>query len=161
MAETCPPPRSRVWLGAFDPQGTYTVKTHARVLQSVPHPSGGNPVASHMTTLTIGSVLPQVFTTNFVLADVQSLPEYDADPPRPYGHALTRIWPEKQPVVHWPPTHYMDPYAFDKVVNWGPVNASLAQSSAGFLPGLFARLLHLLSRPTAPDGDPRHRTADS
>jgi hypothetical protein len=119
MAEACPPPRSRVWLGAFDPQGTYTVKTQARLLKSVPQPGGGNPVASHMTMLTIGSVLLQAFTTNFVLADAQSLPEYDADPPWPYSQALTRIWPAKQPVAHWPPTHCVDPDAFDRVVNWG------------------------------------------
>jgi hypothetical protein len=72
-----------------------------------------------MTTLTIGSVLLQAFTTNFVLADAQPLPEYDADPPRPYSQALTRIWPAKQPVVHWPPTHYVGPDAFGKIVNWG------------------------------------------
>lgn len=118
MAEDRPPPRSRVWLGAFDPQGTYTVKTQARLLQSAPQPGGGNPVASHMTTLTVGSVLLQVFTVNFVLADAHSLPEYDADPPWPYSQALTRIWPAKQAVVHWPPTHYVDPGAFDKIVNW-------------------------------------------
>jgi hypothetical protein len=118
MAKDCPPPRSRVWLGAFDPQGTYTVQTQARLLQSAPRP-GGCPVVSHLTTLTIGSVLVQAFTTNFILADAQSLPEYDADPPWPYDQALTRIWPPKQPTVHWPPTHHVDPDAFGKVVNWG------------------------------------------
>lgn len=81
MAEAYPPPRSRVWLGAFDPEGRYTVQTQARLLESAPPPGGGNPVPAHMTTLTIGSVLFQVFSTNFVLAEAQSLPEYDADPP--------------------------------------------------------------------------------
>jgi hypothetical protein len=38
----------------------------------------------------------------FVLADAQSLPQYDDGPPWPYGQALSRIWPVKQPVVHWP-----------------------------------------------------------
>jgi hypothetical protein len=76
-------------------------------------------VASHITTLTIGSILLQAFTTNFVLAEAQSLPEYDADPPWPYNQALTRIWSVKQPTVHWPPTHYVNPSAFDKVGNWG------------------------------------------
>jgi hypothetical protein len=59
MADACPPPRSRVWLGAFDPQGTYAVQTQARLLQSAPQPGGGGPVDSHVTTLTIGSVLLQ------------------------------------------------------------------------------------------------------
>jgi hypothetical protein len=43
MAEACPPLRSRVWLGAFDPQGTYAVQTKARLLQSAPQPGGGRP----------------------------------------------------------------------------------------------------------------------
>lgn len=119
MAEASPPPRSRVWLGAFDPQGKYTVQTQARLLQSAPQPGRGSPVTSHVTTLTIGSVLLQAFTTNFVLADAQSLPEYDADPPWPFSQALTRIWPAAQPVVHWPPSHHVGPGTFGKVVNWG------------------------------------------
>jgi hypothetical protein len=119
MAEACPPPRSRVWLGAFDPQGVYTVQTQARLLQSAPQPGGGSPVASHVTTLTIGSVLLQVFTTNFIVAAAQSLPEYDADPPRPYNQALTRIWPAQQPTVHWPPTRHVGRDTFYRVVNWG------------------------------------------
>ena len=51
-------------------------------------------------------VLLQAFTANFIRADAQSLPEYDADPPWPYSQGLTRIWPAKQPAVHWPPTHH-------------------------------------------------------
>jgi hypothetical protein len=61
----------------------------------------------------------QVFTTNFVLAGAQSLPPYDDDPPWPYGQALSRIWPVKQPVVHWPPSQHVTTRVFDKLVNWG------------------------------------------
>ena len=31
----------------------------------------------------------------------------------------SRIWPVKQPVVHWPPTRHLSPAVFGKVVNWG------------------------------------------
>lgn len=125
MAQDEPPPRSRVWLGAFDPEGTHTVLTQARLMQSVPAPgSGSDPLPSHMTTLTIGCVLFQVFSTNFVLADAQSLPQYDDDPPWPYGQALSRIWPVKQPVVHWPPSHHITTRVFDKLVNWGQFTAA-------------------------------------
>lgn len=72
-----------------------------------------------MTTLTVGCVLFQVFSTNFVLADVQSVPPYDPDPPWPYSEALVRIWPTKSPVVHWPPNNHVTSEVFDKVVNWG------------------------------------------
>jgi uncharacterized protein YlxP (DUF503 family) len=118
MKEPDPPPRSRVWLGSFETEGKYVIETQARLLTAAAAPGGGNPLPSHMTTLTIGCVLVQVFTTNFVLADVQSLQHYDADPPEPYDKALLRIWPIKQPVVHWPPSHHVSNRVFDQVVNW-------------------------------------------
>jgi hypothetical protein len=116
MKEDDPLPRSRVWLGAFDAEGKYVVETQARLLMSG---ARSNPIPAHMTTLTIGNVLLQVFTTNFVLADVQSLQQYDAEPPQPYAQALSRIWPIKQPTVHWPPSHHVTKSVLDKVVNWG------------------------------------------
>jgi hypothetical protein len=58
-----------------------------------------------MTTLTIGCVLLQAFTTNYVLADAHALQPYDTDPPCPYNQALSRIWPHTQPTIHWPPSH--------------------------------------------------------
>lgn len=100
-----------MWLGAFDPKGEHAVKTQARLFPSTP--------PSHITTLTIGSVLLQVFTTDFVLAEAQSLPEYVDEPPWPYSEALIRIWPVVQPVVHWPPSSHVTPDVFDKVASWG------------------------------------------
>jgi hypothetical protein len=114
-----PPPRSKVWLGAFDAAGRIAVTTQARLVQSAPVPGGGSPVPGHMTTLTVGCVLLQVFTTNFVLADAQALPAYDASPPQPYNRALARIWPSDHPVVAWPPELYVTEDVLDKVVNWG------------------------------------------
>jgi hypothetical protein len=73
MKNADPPPRSQVWLGVFDAEGQYLSKTQARLLMSAPVP-GFDPVPAHMTTLTVGCVLFQVFSTNFVLADVESVP---------------------------------------------------------------------------------------
>ena len=92
-----PPPRSRVWLGAFDARGQILVSTQSRLLASAPTRGAAAPVAAHMTTLTIGHVLVQIFSTNFVLADAQSVPAYDANPPQPYAQALSRIWPIGRP----------------------------------------------------------------
>ncbi len=122
MKEAVPPPRSRVWLGAFDAEGTYAVTTQARLLTSAPVPDAA-PVPAHMTTLTIGCVLVQAFTTDFVQADAHSLQPYNADPPWPYSQALTRVWPINQPTVHWPPGHHVTSAVLDKVANWGqPAN---------------------------------------
>lgn len=123
MKEAEPPPRSRVWLGAFDAENKFVVTSQARLLMSAPVPGGSDPVPAHMTTLTIGCVLLQVFTTDFVLADAQSLPAYDAAPPWPYSQALPRIWPITNQVVHWPPSHHVTSAVLDKVVNWGQATA--------------------------------------
>jgi hypothetical protein len=114
-----PPPRSRTWLGAFDARGRVMVSTQSRLLTSAAAPSGADPVTAHLTTLTIGYVLLQVFSTNFVLADAQAVPAYDASPPHPYAEALSRIWPIGRPRAEWPPTAHVTPETLDKVANWG------------------------------------------
>ena len=114
-----PPPRSRVWLGAFDARGRILVTTQSRLLTSASTPSAAPTVPAHMTTLTIGYVLLQVFSTNFVLADAGSVPAYDADPPQPYAQALSRIWPIGRSALQWPPGTYVSPEVLDKLANWG------------------------------------------
>jgi uncharacterized protein YlxP (DUF503 family) len=118
-----PPPRSRVWLGAFDAENRILVSTQSRLLTSAPTPGEAAPVAAHMTTLTIGHVLLQVFSTNFVLADEQSVPAYDANPPRSYAQALSRIWPIGRSLIQWPPSAYVSPDVLDQVANWGQPTA--------------------------------------
>jgi hypothetical protein len=115
-----PPPRSRVWLGAFDAQGRILVSTQSRLLMSAPTPGEAAPVAAHMTTLTIGHVLLQIFSTNFVLADAQSIPAYDTNPPQPYAQALSRIWPIGRSALRRPPSTYVSREVLDKLANWGP-----------------------------------------
>jgi hypothetical protein len=113
-----PPPRSRVWLGAFDAGNTTVVTTQSRLMISAPT-SVGPQLPAHLTTLTIGYVLLQVFSTNFVLADEQAADEYGLNPPQPYAQALTRIWPAGQNSVPWPPSAYVSPEVLDKTANWG------------------------------------------
>jgi hypothetical protein len=70
-------------------------------------------------SLTIGHVLLQVFSTNFVLADAGSVQAYDAHPPQPYAQALSRIWPIGPSRLQWPPSAFVSPDVLDKVANWG------------------------------------------
>ena len=72
-----PPPRSRVWLGAFDAQNRVVVTTQSRLMMSAPASAAVSQIPAHLTTLTIGYVLLQVFSTNFVLADKESAADYD------------------------------------------------------------------------------------
>jgi hypothetical protein len=115
-AQNDAPPRSRVWLGAFDAQGRITSTTQARNLGS----AGPGQVPAHMTMLTVGCVLFQVFSTDYVAAGAQGVAQYDGKPPPPYDQALPRIWPQEHPIVRWPPSLLITPDVLDWVVNWGP-----------------------------------------
>lgn len=113
-----PPPRSRVWLGAFDAKGEVTVTTMSKQF-GTPGASGQqDPLPSHVTTMTVGYVLFQAFTVDYVLADAHSVPQFDDKPPAPLDQALPRIWPIEQPVVHWPPNPYVDQGSLDRVRRW-------------------------------------------
>ena len=114
-----PPPRSRVWLGAFDARGQILVSTQSRLLTSAPTRGAAAPVAARMTTLTIGHVLLQIFSTGFVLAGAGSVPACDANPPQPCAQALSRIWPIGRSRLQWPPGTHISPEVLDKVANWG------------------------------------------
>jgi hypothetical protein len=104
-----------VWLGAFDAQGEITVSTQARLL-GTPETTGSPP--SHVTTMTIGYVLFQAFSIDYVLADAHSLLPFGLSPPQPLDQALPRIWPNEHPIMHWPPDPYVDRPSLDRVVRW-------------------------------------------
>lgn len=122
-----PPPRSRVWLGAFDAENRHAVTIQSRLGTSAPTPRASSSISAHITTLTLGYLLFQVATTDFVLADAQSLPDFPLDPPWPYSEALSRIWPHKHPVVKWPAGLPVAPNVLDKVANWGLPSVSGAR----------------------------------
>lgn len=112
-----PPPRSRVWLGAFDGQNRLPGKTQARLF-GVPMPDGTTTLPAHVTTLTIGQVIFQVFSIDFVSADLHQAPDFAGTAPEPFVQALTRIWPIEHLRMHWPQGFYITPDIFDRVVRW-------------------------------------------
>jgi hypothetical protein len=98
---SAPRPRSRVRLGAFDAGGQVATSTQAMLLTADGGPAG--PLPSHVTTMTLGYVLMQVFSIDYVIADAQELPAFDASPLPPIDQALVQIWPAAHQVVRWPP----------------------------------------------------------
>jgi hypothetical protein len=113
-----PPPRSRVWLGAFDARRHVLATTEARNITSMPSPSGRPLIAAHLTTLTLGYVLLQVFSTDFIRADAAGLPSFPSDPPPPHDQAVARIWPTERSELSWP-LSFVTPETLGTVVNWG------------------------------------------
>lgn len=104
-----PPPRSRVWLGAFDAEGQVAASVQSRQLGAdVPELAQPGTLSSHLTTLTIGQVLLQVFSVDFVAADAYQLREFDFDPRPPLADALVRLWPAGDTAIQWPGPVYID-----------------------------------------------------
>jgi hypothetical protein len=95
--------------GSIRCPGPDLVSIQSRLVTSAPTRGAAAPVTAHMSTLTIGHVLLQVFSTNFVLADAGSLPAYDANPPQPHAQALSRIWPIWRSRLQWPPSTHISP----------------------------------------------------
>jgi hypothetical protein len=98
-----PPPRSMVWLGAWDCQRAVPVNYEP---SSAPLPTkDGAPVTGHLTTLTLGFAAFQVFTVDFLAAEQHGADLWNTHVPDSLTHALTRIWPQQLVPrdLTWPP----------------------------------------------------------
>jgi hypothetical protein len=98
-----PPPRSMVWLGAWDCQREVPVNYEP---SSAGLPTAdGIPVTGHLTTFTLGFVVFQVFTVDFVAAELHGAVVWNTHVPDSLAHALTRIWPQQltPSEITWPP----------------------------------------------------------
>jgi hypothetical protein len=101
-----PPPRAMVWLGCWDCEREVPVnyEPSGAVLPT----ADGAEMAGHLATFTLGFVAFQVYTADFVAAELHRAPVWNRRPPPPLTDALPRIWPP-QLVVHdvdWPPAAY-------------------------------------------------------
>lgn len=112
-----PPPRSRVWIGAFNSQNTTVASTRARLFK-LDMDDGSDPMTTHLTTLTVGCVLFQVFSIDYVTADSRNAAQFDDNPPEPFARALSRIWPIERSSVHWPPVFAIGKDVVDNVQRW-------------------------------------------
>jgi hypothetical protein len=117
-AKDAPPPHSRVWLGAFDAQHKILMTTRAKLLSAVEAAEGAGFLPAHVSTVTIGYVLLQVYSIDYVAADARSLPAFDGSPPQPFVRALPRIWPTVRQNVRWPPGRYISENVLVQAALW-------------------------------------------
>ena len=108
-----PVPRSRVWLGAFDAENVVTVSHRAALSVS---PAG---TAAHVTTITWGYTVFQVFSTDFVVADAAGDEPFPLDPPALFKAAMKRVWPPTSPNLIWPHQAFVTRSDLDALVTWG------------------------------------------
>jgi hypothetical protein len=118
-----PPPRTMVWLACWDCM-TPDVAKRGSMIHYAPStaplrtPSGGK-VAGQFATLAIGYAVFQVFTVNYLEAEIQQAEVWNPGPPKTIAHAVPLIWPHRLRAgeVAWPSDAF--PHSdFERLVNW-------------------------------------------
>jgi hypothetical protein len=85
----------------------------------LPTPDGGG-VVGQFTTLAIGFVVFQVFTGDYLEADLRKAIVWNPGPPSSIASAICLIWPHglRASDTAWPPPAFPND-SFDRLVNWG------------------------------------------
>jgi hypothetical protein len=117
-----PPPRSMVWLACWDCMAPSAVNRGSMVNyapSAAPLPTPDGEVVGQFATLAVGSAVFQVFTVDFVEAEVRKAVVWNPDPPDSIAHAIPLIWPHRLRAgdVAWPPPAFPND-SFDRLVNW-------------------------------------------
>ena len=124
-----PPPRSMVWLACWDVRKLGDVDLQSGLIKGsmvkyVPSeaplrsPKGGE-VVGHFSTLSIGFVVFQVFTVDYIEADAQKAEVWNPGPPPSVAGSIRLIWPHRLRAgeVAWPPLAFPNDN-FDRLVTW-------------------------------------------
>ena len=97
-----------VWMACWDCKkadaaNRASMLNYAPSTAPVPTPDGGE-VVGQFTTLAIGFAVFQVFTVDYVEADVRKAAVWNTGPPNSVRHAIRLIWPHRLRAgdVTWP-----------------------------------------------------------
>lgn len=98
-----PPPHSMVWLACWDCRSPSSANqgsmvNYAPSLAPLPAPNGGE-VAGQFATLSVGFAAFQVFTVDYVEAEVRKAKVWNPGPPDSIAEAIRLIWPHRWPVL--------------------------------------------------------------
>jgi hypothetical protein len=88
----------------------------------------GSEVGGQFATLAVGFAAFQVFTVDYVEADVRKAVAWNPGPPPSIAEAIRLIWPHRLRAgdVAWPPPAFSND-SFDRLVNW---NQALRRGAA-------------------------------
>ena len=118
-----PPPRSMVWLTCREFR-TPSVANHGSLVNYAPSQApvpaaDGSQVVGQFSTLAVGFAAFQVFTVDYVEADVRKARAWNPGPPASIANAVRLIWPHRTRAgdVAWPPPAFPKD-SFDRLVNW-------------------------------------------
>lgn len=109
--------RTMVWLGSYDCEKSKPVvyEPSSAVLPT----ADGVPVVGHLATFTLGYVAFQVFSVDFVEAELHKADVWNTHVPDSLSRHLTRIWPKQlvTPDVSWPPEQFTA-HEWRRLVTW-------------------------------------------
>ena len=112
-----------VWLACWDcktPNAVHraSIVNYAASAAPLPTPDGGE-VVGQFTTLAVGFAVFQMFTVDYVQAQVRKAVVWNTDPPDSVAHAVRLIWPQRLRAgdVMWPPPAFPNG-SFDRLANW-------------------------------------------
>jgi hypothetical protein len=118
-----PPPRTMVWLACWDCKSPGTPDQGSMIHYApssapLPTPDDGKMVGQ-FATLAIGYAVFQVFTVDYVEAEVRQAVVWNPGPPESIADAVLLIWPQRLRAgeVTWPPPAFPN-NSCDRLVNW-------------------------------------------
>jgi hypothetical protein len=118
-----PPPRSMVWLACWDFR-TPGVPNHGSLVNYAPsqaplRTADGGELVGQFATLATGFAVFQVFTVDYVEADVRRAEVWNPGPPASIADAVRLLWPHRTRArdVTWPPPAFPKD-SFNRLVNW-------------------------------------------
>jgi hypothetical protein len=114
-----PPPRAQVWLGAFDAKNTIFLKQDPRNLVLTREGvRNSDEIPCHLTTTSIGFAAFQVYSIDYVAADLAGRAQFEVAPPEALKDRLSCIWPINTAPVSWPPPLYFSSEQFETIATW-------------------------------------------
>jgi hypothetical protein len=112
--------RTMVWLGCYDCEQNKAVcyEPSSAVLPT----DDGIPVGGHLATFTLGYVVFQVFSVDFLAAELHKADVWNTHVPDSLSKHLVRIWPKQlaTPDVSWPPQQFAGD-EWRRLVTWDGV----------------------------------------
>lgn len=119
-----PPPLSMVWLACWDhlipgTENQGSMVNYAPSTAPLAAADGGGEVVGQFATLAVGSVAFQVFTVDYVEAEVRRATALIPPLPDSIADAICCIWPHQPGArdIEWPPAAFPHD-SFDRLVHW-------------------------------------------
>lgn len=115
--EPVPPPGAHVWLGRIEPYFGTETATATRFRFSMSPPEDPH---DYLTVFTAGYLVFLVICQDVTpeLTTRDGMPPFDYMLPDKWITSLVALWPQRQDMVIWPPSHTLSPDDYERLSQW-------------------------------------------